>query len=329
MRTEPIVHATGKRLWLAAGLVTVLVWPGVAFAAATITGTVTFDGKAPTLKPLAMDADPVCAKKHTTPQPNEMLVLGSGNTMGNILVWVSKGLPAGKTWPVPKTPVVIDQNGCIYKPHVMGIMVGQTYKILNSDGVLHNIHTLPTVNPAFNKGMPPTLKEATTVFEKPEEVFHVKCDVHPWMSAYVAVFIQSLLLGDGHGREVHDLGPRPWDLRDHRLAREAGDADGLGHCGRAATRRRRTSSSPSPRSSRNPESRRMSEQAAVAAHKAARRARSPSRAAGLLAHVRLLHGSQGHRHPVRRHGPAVPPLRLFADDAHALAARLPGRCVAA
>ncbi len=111
----------------------------------------------------------------------------------------------------------------------MGIMVGQTYKILNSDGVLHNIHTLPKVNPAFNKGMPPTLKEATTVFNKPEEVFHIKCDVHPWMSAYIGRLHPSLLLGDGHGREVHDLGPRPGDLRDHRLAREAGDADGLGH----------------------------------------------------------------------------------------------------
>ena len=81
-----------------------------------------------------------------------MLVLGSGNTMGNIMVWVSKGLPAGKTYPAPKTPVVIDQNGCQYKPHVMGIMVGQPYKILNSDGILHNIHTLPKVNPSFNKG---------------------------------------------------------------------------------------------------------------------------------------------------------------------------------
>jgi len=54
--------------------------------------------------------------------------------------------------------------------------------------VLHNIHTLPKVNPAFNKGMPPTLKEATTVFAKPEDVFHIKCDVHPWMSAFLAVF---------------------------------------------------------------------------------------------------------------------------------------------
>jgi plastocyanin len=191
------MRRTANMLWLAAGLAVVLACPGVAAAAATVTGTVTFDGKAPTLRPLSMDADPVCAKKHSAPVPNEMLVLGSGNTMGNILVFVSKGLPAGKTFPVPKTPVTLDQNGCQYKPHVMGIMVGQTYKILNSDGVLHNIHTLPKVNPAFNKGMPPTLKEATTVFNKPEDVFHIKCDVHPWMSAYIAVFTHPFFSATG------------------------------------------------------------------------------------------------------------------------------------
>jgi plastocyanin len=173
---------------LAAVVVAVSVFSGVVNAASSITGTVVFDGKPPALRPLAMEADPACAKKHTAPVPNEMLVLGGGNAMGNILVWVSKGLPSGKTFPVPKTPVVLDQNGCVYKPHVMGIMVGQTYRILNNDGVLHNIHTLPKVNPSFNKGMPPTLKEATTVFAKPEDVFHIKCDVHPWMSAYLAVF---------------------------------------------------------------------------------------------------------------------------------------------
>jgi len=182
------MRGTGNRGRLAAALVAVSITPGVAFAASSITGTVTFDGKPPALRPLAMDADPNCAKKHSGPVPNEMLVLGSGNTMGNILVWVSKGLPAGKTYPVPKTPVVIDQNGCQYKPHVMGIMVGQQYKILNSDGVLHNIHTLPKINASFNQGMPATVKEATTTFPKPEDVFHIKCDVHPWMSAYLAVF---------------------------------------------------------------------------------------------------------------------------------------------
>jgi plastocyanin len=163
-------------------------WPGIAFAASTISGTITLDGKAPTLKPLAMDADPACAKKHTAPVPGEALVLGSGNTMGNIMVYITKGLPAGKTYPAPTTPVVIDQNGCQYKPHVMGIMVGQPYKILNSDGILHNIHTLSTINPTFNKGMTASIKEVTTTFNKPEAIFHIKCDVHPWMSAYLGVF---------------------------------------------------------------------------------------------------------------------------------------------
>ncbi|PYR92445.1 MAG: hypothetical protein DMF84_13120 [Acidobacteria bacterium] len=182
------MRRTATRLSLAASLIVAATWPGVAFAASSITGTVTFDGKVPALRPLAMDADPVCAKKHSAPVPNEALVLGNGNTMANILVWVSKGLPPGKKWPVPSTPVVLDQNGCQYKPHVMGIMVGQTYKILNSDGVLHNIHTLPKINPAFNRAMPATVKEATTKFDKEEGVFHIKCDVHPWMSAYMAVF---------------------------------------------------------------------------------------------------------------------------------------------
>jgi plastocyanin len=180
----------GRANWLrlAAVVVAVSGWQGAVYAASNITGTVTFDGKVPPLKPLAMEADPACAKKHSKPVPSEMLVLGNGNTMANIMVWVSKGLPTGKTFPTPKEPVVMDQKGCQYVPHVMGIMVGQTYRILNSDGILHNIHTLPKVNPSFNKGMPANLKEATTVFAKPEAVFHVKCDVHPWMSAYVAVF---------------------------------------------------------------------------------------------------------------------------------------------
>ena len=91
------MRGTGNRLWLAAGLLAAALWPGVALAASSVTGTVTFAGKAPTLRPLAMDADPVCAKLHAgKPVPAEMLVLGDGNTVGNIMVWVSKGLAAGK-----------------------------------------------------------------------------------------------------------------------------------------------------------------------------------------------------------------------------------------
>ena len=87
--------------------------------AGTVTGTVTYEGKVPNLKPITMDADPSCAKKHTTPVPSDTLLLGDGNTMGNILVRVVGGLPAGKTWPAPTTPAVLDQNGCRYEPHVL------------------------------------------------------------------------------------------------------------------------------------------------------------------------------------------------------------------
>ena len=182
------MRGTANGVRLAAVLVAVAAWQGVGAAASSVTGTVTFAGTPPALKPLSMDADPVCAKKHSGPVPAEMLVLGPNNSMANIMVWVSKGLPAGKTFPAPTTPVVLDQNGCQYKPHVMGIMVGQPYKILNSDGILHNIHTLPKVNPSFNQAFPATRKEATTKFDKPEAIFGIKCDVHPWMSAFVGVF---------------------------------------------------------------------------------------------------------------------------------------------
>src|SRR5687767_6414514 len=186
---ETSMRWTGSRLSLAAGLLAAALWPGAALAASTVTGTVIFDGKAPALRPLAVEAEPVCHNMHGgKPVPNEALVLGGGNTMGNIMVWVTKGLPAGKTWPAPKTPVTLDQKGCQYVPHVTGIMVGQPYRILNSDGILHIIHTLPKINPQFNRGQPATVKEMTTSFPKPEAMLQVKCDVHPWMSAYIGVF---------------------------------------------------------------------------------------------------------------------------------------------
>ncbi|HKQ98286.1 MAG TPA: carboxypeptidase regulatory-like domain-containing protein [Candidatus Polarisedimenticolia bacterium] len=155
--------------------------------AGTISGTVTYEGKVPNLKPIAMDADPSCAKKHTGPVPSDVLVLGDGNTMANILVRVVGGLPAGKTWPAPTTPAVMDQNGCHYQPHVLGIQVGQPFKILNSDGILHNVHSLPKINKPFNMAMPGNRTEASTTFDKAENIFPVKCDVHPWMSAFIAV----------------------------------------------------------------------------------------------------------------------------------------------
>jgi plastocyanin len=159
---------------------------GPALAASAITGTVTYTGKVPNLKPLSMDADPVCASKHDAPVPNEMLTLGAGNGMANVMVRVKS--PVSGSFTAPAEPAVIDQRGCQYHPHVIGLMVGQTLKLRNSDGLLHNVHALPKVNTPFNMAMPANRTEADHKFGKEEGMFLVKCDVHPWMSAYVGIF---------------------------------------------------------------------------------------------------------------------------------------------
>ena len=169
-----------------AGLIAVLTATAAPALAGDVVGTVTFTGKVPTLKPIAMDADPVCASKHKTPVPSEALVLGAGNGMGNVMVRV-KGPVAG-SFPAPAQPVVIDQKGCQYHPHVLGLRVGQTLQLRNSDGLLHNVHALPKVNTPFNMAMPANRTTADTKFGKEEGMFLVKCDVHPWMAAYVGVF---------------------------------------------------------------------------------------------------------------------------------------------
>ncbi len=154
--------------------------------AGSISGKITYDGKVPNLRPYDMGADPDCAKKHSGGKAdNQMLVLGDGNALANIFVQI-KNPPAGNH-SAPKEPVVIDQNGCIYVPRVVGVMVGQTLKFKNSDGILHNVHGLPKENKEFNIGMPPTVTESDQTLNKPEPLFKVKCDVHPWMSSYVAV----------------------------------------------------------------------------------------------------------------------------------------------
>ena len=154
---------------------------------ATVAGAVSYDGAVPNLKPVSMSADPTCASKHTGPVPSDVLVLGANKELGNVFVYVKDGLPADASWTAPSTAVSIDQNGCMYNPHVVGVMVGQKLNFLNSDGLLHNVHALPQVNQEFNIAMPAERKEAEHQFDQAEGMFHVKCDVHPWMTAYVGV----------------------------------------------------------------------------------------------------------------------------------------------
>ena len=133
----------GRRLLAAASLVS------RAAQARRSPGTVTYDRQGPDAEAARDGRRPACAKKHTKPVPSEVLVLGAGNTMANIMVRVEERASGRqdatrrrrRRW-------CMDQNGCQYKPHVMGIMVGQPFKILNSDGLLHNVHALPKVERA-------------------------------------------------------------------------------------------------------------------------------------------------------------------------------------
>ena len=155
-------------------------------SAASISGTVKFDGEPPKFKEIKMDADPICLTHHKEAVFPQTLVLGEGNTMGSVFVYVKKGLPS-KQYPAPTQEVVVDQQGCMYTPHIIAAMVGQPVKILNPDGTLHNVHALSKVNQEFNMAMPKFKKDITKTFDKPEFMFALKCDVHPWMGAWMSV----------------------------------------------------------------------------------------------------------------------------------------------
>ncbi len=152
----------------------------------TITGTIHFEGAGPKLKPIKMDSDPVCQAGHDEPVYPQTVVINDNSTLKNVLVSIEAGL--AQTFPVPEEPVVLDQVGCRYVPHVWGAMAGQPVEIRNSDRTLHNVHSLSTVNPQFNMAMPKIVRKKTRVFEKTEDVFAIKCDVHPWMKTWVGIF---------------------------------------------------------------------------------------------------------------------------------------------
>lgn len=153
---------------------------------ARITGVARYEGDVPRLPEVNMAADPACQALHDEPVTSKVLVLGEGQTLGNVFVKVTSGLPE-RQWAAPAEPVVIDQRGCLYLPKVVGVMPGQQVKFLNSDGILHNVHGRPQVNRPFNVGMPAERTEAVQTLSQPEERFEVKCDVHPWMSAFISV----------------------------------------------------------------------------------------------------------------------------------------------
>jgi hypothetical protein len=152
--------------------------------AGNLNGTVSYSGKPPKKKSLKMDADPICSSAHRDKVYAESFILNEDGQLANVLVCIKNVPYDGGT---PKEPAVVDQKGCIYSPHVFGIMKDQELIIKNSDPTMHNIHSMSKVNEQFNFAMPKVVKEKKVTFKKTEDPFFIKCDVHPWMKAWTTV----------------------------------------------------------------------------------------------------------------------------------------------
>ncbi len=195
----------------------ILVSTSAAMAGGSLTATARFEGAAPTMRPIDMGKDKACVDhyKEGTPPVGEMLVLGENQAMANVLVEIVSGLPEGKSYPVPEEPVLLTQEGCRYAPRVFVVRAGQTLKIKNPDGTLHNVNAQPRVNPPFNRGMPANVTEFDVVFEKAEPLFPFACNVHPWMQAHCAVLDHPYFgVTDTSGAAIiNDLPPGAYEVR--------------------------------------------------------------------------------------------------------------------
>jgi hypothetical protein len=155
---------------------------------AAVTGTVKFEGEIPAPERVDLSPDPVCKEHHGDAGMSSPSTVkrGEGGGLADVFVQLTTGVPDEK-YEAPKEPVVLDQQGCTYVPHVFGLMKKQTIKILNSDATLHNIHAMPRSNKEFNLAMPNKGDVREQEFKKAEEALKIKCDVHPWMLAYAFV----------------------------------------------------------------------------------------------------------------------------------------------
>jgi plastocyanin len=154
--------------------------------AGAITGTISFDGDAPRMPRIRMDAVPACTEVNKDPVYSEEVVVNDNGTLRNVFIYVKDGL-GERRFPVPSEAMEIEQNGCVYSPHVLGLMAGQTLRVKNSDPTNHNVHPLPTSNREWNQSQPPGSSDLEEQFARPEIMIPVKCNVHPWMKAYIGV----------------------------------------------------------------------------------------------------------------------------------------------
>jgi plastocyanin len=156
--------------------------PPAASGVSTIQGVARLTGAAPAMKMLKREGDPFCARKQ---MQEEDVVVGEGGTLGNVIVRITQGVSGN--YDPPMNNAVLDQVDCMYRPRVQGIMAGQSLLIKNSDQTLHNVHTYKGASTVFNQAQVPGLPPMAKKFNNAGDVIKFKCDVHPWMTAYVAV----------------------------------------------------------------------------------------------------------------------------------------------
>lgn len=174
-------------------------------------GTVTLQGPRPAPKRVRMDADPQCAALHADLPRSDDLVVGPAGQVRWAVVHVTRGL-GGQRFESPTTPVLLEQIGCRFAPHVLAARVGQPVEIVNRDAFLHCVHGLPFANKEFVFGQPPGARDVRT-FPQPE-IFAVKSDIRPWMKAWIAVFDHPFFaVSDEEGRwRIVGLPPGRYEL---------------------------------------------------------------------------------------------------------------------
>jgi plastocyanin len=152
-----------------------------------VSGKISFQGGRPKLKPIMMDQDPVCVKAHAGKTVDfEDGEVNANGTLPNAFVYVKSGVEK-YTFATPKEQAVLDQKGCMYIPHILGVMVGQDVHIVSSDPTTHNIHPMPKDNREWNESQAPNAPPIDKTFARQEIMIPVKCNQHNWMRAYIGV----------------------------------------------------------------------------------------------------------------------------------------------
>jgi plastocyanin len=160
--------------------------PPTATGAANLKGTVRLEGTVPKPKQISMSADPSCAKQHASPVFTQEVMTDTKGALQNVIVFVSEGL-GDRKFDAPTQPVVVEQKGCMYTPHVLAVQANQPLHVVNDDPTSHNIHPTPANNREWNKAEPPG-SSVDESFAREEIAIPVKCNLHPWMHGYIAVF---------------------------------------------------------------------------------------------------------------------------------------------